>query len=43
MGGIVEHIHASKLMHMPPADEPDQPADITETLPRKRRKSVKKK
>jgi hypothetical protein len=43
MGGIVEHIHASRLMHMPLTGEPDQPADITETLPRKRRKPVKKK
>jgi len=42
-GGIVEHIHASKLTHMPPADEPDQHTDIAETLPTKRRKPVKKK
>lgn len=42
-GGIVEHIHASKLMHMPPAAEPDQPSELTGTLTGKRRKSVKKK
>lgn len=42
-GGIVEHIHTSKLMHMPFAGEPDQPSDLTRTPSRKGRKLVRKK